>query len=95
MGLLGNLHLVPSLRISAVNVTIATAVSETNPPLKKPYRIAKMMRPGLLSIPIQQSARSPETKDAGISTLRGPTLSAMKLGRIRPATDAAFRIGSK
>lgn len=86
---------VPSLRMSEVKVTNAVAGIETKPPLEKPYKIAKMIMPGLLSIPIQQSARVPEMKDAGTRTLKGPTMSAMKFGKIRPATDAALSMGNR
>ena len=86
---------VPSLRMSGHSVTSATGGIDTNPPVKNPYSIAKAIVPPRVDIPIQQRASIPDITDAGISTLRGPTLSVTKFGMILPATDAAFRMGSK
>lgn len=86
---------VPSLRMSGHSVTSATGGIDTNPPVKNPYSNAKAIVPPRVDIAIQQRASIPDIIDAGISTLRGPTLSVTKFGMILPATDAAFRMGSK
>ncbi len=63
---------VPSLLISVVREVIATGGMLTNPPLKKPYRMAKMIVPERFRTPIQPSARMPVMREHGMRTLRGP-----------------------
>jgi hypothetical protein len=76
-------------------VISATGGSDTNPPEEKPYSMAKIITPGRFFIPIHAKARRPVINEAGMSTFNGPTRSVIILGTIRPAIEAAFKIGRR
>ena len=64
----------------------------TSVPEKNPYSKAKTTKPLHVEIASQLNKRIPETMIVGMMTLIGPAQSAMKLGTIRPNTDAAYKV---
>ena len=67
---------------------------EIKAPEKKPYKSENTIKPARELTPNQPKINTPLEKQKGMIMLYGPILSAMKLGNIRPKTDAAFRIES-
>lgn len=80
---------VPRSRMSFVITTIVSGVRETRPPVKNPKRMAKPIRPLVDLMAIQHSERIPDIVAAGMRMKKGPVLSAMRLGRIRPRKEPA------
>jgi hypothetical protein len=81
----------PILLISWISVRAAMPAGGrlTSVPEKKPYNMAKITKARQEEIPSQPNKRIPEAMTVGMMTLMGPAQSAMKLGMIRPKTEAA------
>ena len=83
---------VPSLVRLGERLTTVGPGRETNVPEKKPYKIQNPIKPDVLWMAIQQKTNRAATQANGIWMLRGPILSAKKLGTIRPKNEAALMI---
>ena len=86
---------VPTLCKSSERETMVVGGSETNEPEKKPYRIAKTRRSPVSSTAIHDNATVPQASVHGMSVLSVPMRSASALGKMRPKTEDALRIGTK
>ena len=86
---------VPRVARLGERLTTVGPGSETNVPEKKPYKMQNTIRPDVLVMAIQQNTNNVATQAKGIWMLRGPLLSAMKLGMIRPKNEAALIMESR
>jgi hypothetical protein len=69
--------------------------SETKVPEKNPYRVEITMIAAALCVPIRPKMITPAAKPHGTIMLNGPVVSAMKLGMMRPATEAVLRMARR
>lgn len=81
--------MIPRLGLS---VTMQLGGRLTKLPVKKPYRMQKMMMLASEVMPSQPKARIAVAQDAAAMMVMGPVRSARKLGMRRPGTEAAFMI---
>ena len=68
--------------------------NEMKAPDKKPYKIANTIKPAVFLSPNHPKIMTAVANEKGMIMLYGPILSATKLGKIRPKTDAPFKIAS-
>ena len=71
-----------------------TTSSNSHPPEKKPYKIAKTIAPAGVVAPHIAKMRPPEMKHTGTKVLNWPNISARALGTTRPIIEPAFKIAS-
>jgi len=77
------------------NRTKQAGGSETKDPEKNPYRIEITTIAATLWVPIRPKMITPAAKPHGTIMLKGPVLSAMKLGMMRPAIEAVLRMARR
>ena len=86
---------VPTLCKPLERETIVVGGSETNDPEKNPYKIANTNRSPVSSTAIHENATTPQANVHGTRVFSVPILSASALGKTRPKTEPALRIGTK
>jgi len=86
---------VPMNRLSFVRCTITVGGKLTSDPETNPKRRTITMIAASLFTPTRPMIKAPEANVQGTMTFMGPVLSAIMLGKIRPKTEAALRIGMR